>query len=105
MQILTLVATAFITFFGVYGVCLLLGHIGDESNKRKAYIRDLDHQNELIKAGINPQTMQAFGLDHSHDYCNANNPCDGCKAVQEKNDQLNKSAWDAYNSRSIQPKG
>lgn len=59
----------------------------DQSNKRKAYIRDLEWRGRQISAGLNPDGMP-YGWDHSHDLCNANSPCSGCAAVQAKNNKL-----------------
>lgn len=99
MQILILLLTVFVTFFSVYGVLkLVFEPMQTESLKRKAYIRTLEHNKDLIDSGINPSNHQAFGQDHSHDLCNAYNPCSGCKKVEDKNMALNKAAWAKYNA-------
>lgn len=89
-----------ILVFGGFGLKIYWDYCRTQSDISKAHIRDLEHRNHMIQNGINPDTLQAYGLDHSHDLCNANSPCKGCKKVQDKNMALNKAAWDKFQGRT-----
>lgn len=80
----------------LFGLKVYWDYAQTQSAKRKCIIREAENRIRLTEAGIDPFTRQAFGQDHSHDYCNAYSPCPGCKVVQDKNLALNKAAWSRY---------